>query len=228
MTTSEIKFYPKRVLTQAQQQRVADHRASVSVGPDGTFNSAVRTIITPRGDLKEVTYKTIRPGFNERIMKPLDVPDLFEDLAHMNLILTNACNLSCSYCYEQHNKDYGRFTVESLKQLYDFLIQCNDKGGKLLLMHGTADPTVSFSEGMNFYNALRYNGKNAILLAYPGEGHGLRGLANRRDLTTRFFQYFDHYLRGAPAPKWMGEGVPFLAKDLMREPAAQQAGAALP
>ena len=36
---------------------------------------------------------------------------------------------------------------------------------------------------MNFYNALRYNGKNAILLAYPGEGHGLRGMANRKDLT---------------------------------------------
>jgi dipeptidyl aminopeptidase/acylaminoacyl peptidase len=81
-----------------------------------------------------------------------------------------------------------------------------------LIMHGTADPTVSFSEGMNFYNALRYNGKSAILLAYPGEGHGLRGLANRRDLTTRFFEFFNHHLRGAPAPKWMSEGVPFLQK----------------
>jgi dienelactone hydrolase len=86
-----------------------------------------------------------------------------------------------------------------------------------LIMHGTADPTVSFSEGMNFYNALRYNGKNAILLAYPGEGHGLRGLANRRDLTVRYFQFFDHYLRGAPPAKWMQDGVPFLAKD-MRDP----------
>jgi len=82
-----------------------------------------------------------------------------------------------------------------------------------LIMHGTADPTVSFSEGMNFYNALRFNGKNATLLAYPGEGHGLRGLANRRDLTTRYFQFFDHYLKGAPAPKWMTDGVPYIAKD---------------
>jgi dipeptidyl aminopeptidase/acylaminoacyl peptidase len=44
-----------------------------------------------------------------------------------------------------------------------------------LIMHGTADPTVSFTEGMNFYNALRFNGKDAVMLAYPGEGHGLRG-----------------------------------------------------
>ncbi|MCC7195655.1 MAG: prolyl oligopeptidase family serine peptidase [Gemmatimonadaceae bacterium] len=84
----------------------------------------------------------------------------------------------------------------------------------ILIMHGTADPTVSFNEGMKFYNALRYNGKEAYMLAYPGEGHGLRGLANRKDLTTRYFEYFDHFLKGAPAPRWMTEGVPFLSKKL--------------
>lgn len=83
----------------------------------------------------------------------------------------------------------------------------------ILIMHGTADPTVGFPNGLAFYNALRYNNKNAILLAYEGEGHGLRGLANRKDLTVRYFQFFDHYLKGAPAPKWMTEGVPFLDKD---------------
>jgi dipeptidyl aminopeptidase/acylaminoacyl peptidase len=82
----------------------------------------------------------------------------------------------------------------------------------VLIMHGTADPTVAFSEGMNFYNALRFNGKTAFLLAYPGEAHGLRGLANRRDLTIRYFEFFDHYLKGAPAPRWMKDGVPFLVK----------------
>jgi dipeptidyl aminopeptidase/acylaminoacyl peptidase len=88
----------------------------------------------------------------------------------------------------------------------------------ILIMHGTADPTVSFIEGLNFYNALRFNGKNAVLLAYPGEGHGLRGLANRRDLTIRYFQFFDHYLKDGPAPKWMTDGVPFLKKDELKDP----------
>ena len=82
----------------------------------------------------------------------------------------------------------------------------------ILIMHGTADPTVSFIEGENFYNALRFNGKEAYLLAYPGEGHGLRGLANRRDLTGRYFEFFDHFLKGTPAPKWMTDGVPYLVK----------------
>lgn len=87
-----------------------------------------------------------------------------------------------------------------------------------LIMHGAADPTVSFTEGMNFYNALRFNGKNAVMLAYPGEGHGLSGLANRKDLTIRYFQYFDHYLRGTPAPKWLTDGVPYIAKETLKEP----------
>jgi dipeptidyl aminopeptidase/acylaminoacyl peptidase len=86
-----------------------------------------------------------------------------------------------------------------------------------LIMHGTADGTVAFQEGLGFYNALRFNGKRATLLAYPGEGHGLRGLANRRDLTIRYFQFFDHYLKGAPAARWMTEGVPFLEKELRRD-----------
>jgi hypothetical protein len=66
---------------------------------------------------------------------------------------------------------------------------------------------------MNFYNALRYHGKSAIMLAYPNEGHGLRGMANRKDLTIRFFEFFDHHLKGAPAPTWMTEGVPYLQKE---------------
>jgi len=81
-----------------------------------------------------------------------------------------------------------------------------------LIMHGTADPTVGFINAVAFYNALRYNGKKAVLLAYPNEGHGLRGMANKKDLTTRFFEFFDHYLKGAPASKWLTEGVSYLKK----------------
>jgi dipeptidyl aminopeptidase/acylaminoacyl peptidase len=86
-----------------------------------------------------------------------------------------------------------------------------------LLYHGTADPTVSFNNGMAFYNALRYNNKSVILLAYPNEGHGITGLANRKDLTIRFFQFFDHYLKDAPAPEWMTKGVSYLQKEANRD-----------
>jgi dipeptidyl aminopeptidase/acylaminoacyl peptidase len=85
-----------------------------------------------------------------------------------------------------------------------------------LIMHGTSDPTVGFINGLAFYNALRYNRKKAVLLAYPNEGHHLAGVANQRDLTTRFFEFFDHYLKGAPAPKWLSEGMSYLDKEAAR------------
>ncbi len=82
----------------------------------------------------------------------------------------------------------------------------------LLLLHGTDDPTVAFMENLEFYNALRFYDKNVILLAYPGEGHGLRKLPNRKDLTIRMMQFFDHYLMNKPAPEWMTHGIPFIEK----------------
>ena len=88
-----------------------------------------------------------------------------------------------------------------------------------LIMHGTSDPTVGFINGLAFYNALRFNGKKAVLLAYPGEGHHLGGVANQKDLTVRFMEFFDHYLKGAPAPKWLSDGVPYLTKEASRDPA---------
>jgi dipeptidyl aminopeptidase/acylaminoacyl peptidase len=101
-------------------------------------------------------------------------------------------------------------------ELYSFesgLTHVPDAKAPFLIMHGTSDPTVAFQHALGFYNALRFNGKSAVLLAYPGEGHGLRGLANRRDLTVRFFEFFNHYLKGEPAPAWMTEGVPYLEKN---------------
>jgi dipeptidyl aminopeptidase/acylaminoacyl peptidase len=116
------------------------------------------------------------------------------------------------YIYGQGRWGVSPWDDPELYRFESALTHAKDAAQPFLIMHGTADPTVSFTEGMNFYNALRYNGKNAIMLAYPGEGHGLRGMANRKDLTIRYFEFFDHYLKGAPAPKWMTEGVPFINK----------------
>lgn len=55
---------------------------------------------------------------------------VFSELKVLNVILTNACNLSCSYCFEQHKKSYGKFSLEQLKQMFDFLASCNDQPNK--------------------------------------------------------------------------------------------------
>ena len=83
----------------------------------------------------------------------------------------------------------------------------------LLLMHGDADGIVGITETIEFYMGLRFNGKNVIFLNYPGEFHTLQENSNRRDITIRMLQFFDHHLMGAEAPEWMAEGVPFLQKE---------------
>lgn len=88
----------------------------------------------------------------------------------------------------------------------------------VLYLHGEADPTVNWEQGLEWYNALRFNGKPIIWLSYPDEGHGLSKIENRIDFQLRLEQFFGHHLRGEPAPKWMTDGVPFLEKpEHMRE-----------
>jgi dipeptidyl aminopeptidase/acylaminoacyl peptidase len=124
------------------------------------------------------------------------------------------------YLYSQGRWGFSPWDKPDVYMFESALTHVPEVTAPFLIMHGTADPTVAFQNGLGLYNALRYNGKSAVLLAYTGEGHGLRGLANRKDLTVRYFQFFDHYLKGAPAPKWLSEGVPYLQKDLARDPAA--------
>jgi len=83
----------------------------------------------------------------------------------------------------------------------------------VLYLHGEADPTVNWEQGLEWYNSLRFLGKPVIWLSYPDEGHGLSKLENRIDFQYRLRQFFDHHLKGTPAPGWMTEGVSQLEKD---------------
>jgi len=112
MTTQSIQFYKKR------NHIIDEHVNGLIV--------TTKAIVTPHGIVANKPYKTIKPVDGENIVTTSTVPDFFEHLQLINIILTNACNLSCDYCYEQHKLDYGRFTPESLKQIYDFLLNCND------------------------------------------------------------------------------------------------------
>jgi dipeptidyl aminopeptidase/acylaminoacyl peptidase len=116
------------------------------------------------------------------------------------------------YLYDQGRWGFSPWDKPDKYHFESALTHVPNVSVPFLVMHGTSDPTVGFINGLAFYNALRYFNKPAVLLAYPDEGHGLRGLANRKDLTIRFFEFFDHFLKGAPAPKWWTEGVPYLKK----------------
>ncbi|MCL2414801.1 MAG: prolyl oligopeptidase family serine peptidase [Bacteroidales bacterium] len=84
----------------------------------------------------------------------------------------------------------------------------------LLIMHNDGDGAVPWEEGIQLFTGLRRLGKPVWLLNYNGEAHNLRERRNQKDLSIRLSQFFDHFLRGAPAPVWIERGVPATLKGI--------------
>lgn len=82
----------------------------------------------------------------------------------------------------------------------------------LLIMHNDEDGAVPYSQGIEFFNALRRLDKTAYMLVYNNDSHNLRDWGNRIDLSIRMKQFFDHYLKDKPMPVWMKEGIPATEK----------------
>lgn len=82
----------------------------------------------------------------------------------------------------------------------------------VLIMHNDADGSVPWYQGIEFFVALRRLEKPAWFLSYNDEDHNLRKRPNRKDLSVRKMQFFDHYLQGAAAPYWMEKGISQLEK----------------
>ncbi len=82
----------------------------------------------------------------------------------------------------------------------------------VLIMHNDKDGAVPWYQGIEFFTALRRCGKIAWMLQYNNEEHNLAERRNAKDLSIRLSQFFDHYLKGAPMPKWMKNGRPATEK----------------
>lgn len=82
----------------------------------------------------------------------------------------------------------------------------------LLMMHNDNDGAVPWYQGIEFFVSLRRLNKPVWMLVYNGEQHNLTKYPNRVDLSIRMQQFFDHHLKGAPAPSWMTEGLPAVKK----------------
>ena len=97
----------------------------------------------------------------------------------------------------------------------------------LLLINNDEDDAVPWYQGIEFYLGLRRLNKEAYMFSYNGEKHGLRKRINQKDYTRRMQEFFDHFLKGAPAPEWMEKGIPYLQKEKEKEKyrAADESGA---
>jgi dipeptidyl aminopeptidase/acylaminoacyl peptidase len=84
----------------------------------------------------------------------------------------------------------------------------------ILLMADKKDTSVPYTQGIEFFTALRRLGKKAWLLQYDEGDHSVEGARNILDFDTRVAQFFDHYLLDVPPPKWMTIGIPARLKGI--------------
>ncbi|MDR0843648.1 MAG: prolyl oligopeptidase family serine peptidase [Tannerella sp.] len=122
--------------------------------------------------------------------------------------------ISRAFQYEQTQSRIGK-TIWEAPELYrenSPLFFADKVETPLLITHNDKDGAVPWYQGIEYFIALRRLGKPVWLLQYNGEEHNLTERKNSKDLSIRLQQFFDHYLKGAPAPVWMSKGVPATEK----------------
>lgn len=108
--------------------------------------------------------------------------------------------------------DQGRMEVPFWEDLDAYmrnspLFSIRQMNTPLLVAFGDEDGAVDWHQGIELYNAARRAGKEMVLLVYEGENHSLAKKPNQLDYHRRIQQWFNHYLKGAPAPDWIAKGL---------------------
>ena len=123
--------------------------------------------------------------------------------------------MSRQFQYEQTQSRIGRDLWNGLELYMENspLFRRPNVETPVLIRHNDNDGAVPWYQGIEMFMGLRRLGKPAWLLEYNDEAHNLKERRNRKDLTIRLQQFFDHYLKGAPEPAWMRDGVTTMKKD---------------
>ena len=85
----------------------------------------------------------------------------------------------------------------------------------VLILHNDDDGAVPWYQGIEYFMALRRLNKPAWLLNYNKEPHWPVKWQNRLDFNIRMQQFFDHFLKTQPMPRWMQEGNTPLEKGII-------------
>lgn len=119
--------------------------------------------------------------------------------------------LARQFQYEQQQSRIGR-TMWEARDLYienSPVFFADRIQTPTLIMFGDEDDAVPWYQGIELYLSMRRFDKDVIFLQYHGEPHHPQRYANKMDYTIRMKEYFDHYLKGAPAAEWIRNGEAF-------------------
>ena len=124
--------------------------------------------------------------------------------------------LSRQFQYEHTQSRIGGTPWDYPQRYYDNspIYNLDKVNTPLLILHNDADGHVPWYQGIEFFTSLRRLGKPSWLLNYNGEPHWPLKMQNRKDFNIRMAQFFDYYLKDAPKPVWMENGVPAIEKGI--------------
>lgn len=124
--------------------------------------------------------------------------------------------LNRSFQYEHTQSRIGKTIWESpLRYVENSPLFTLDKiETPILIMHNDDDGAVPWYQGIEFFIGLRRLGKPSWLLNYNEADHWPTKVRDMHDFQIRMAQFFDHYLKNKPMPKWMKEGIPATKKGI--------------
>lgn len=122
--------------------------------------------------------------------------------------------MSRSFQYEHTQSRIGKSIWESpLRYIENSPLFTLDKvTTPILIMANDDDGAVPWYQGIEYFIGLRRLGKPAWLLNYNEADHWPLKIRDKQDFQIRLSQFFDHFLKGKPMPKWMDQGIPATEK----------------
>jgi dipeptidyl aminopeptidase/acylaminoacyl peptidase len=116
--------------------------------------------------------------------------------------------LARQFQYEKYQSRIGGNLWDSLDSYIrnSPVFQVEKAKTPLLILHGNVDEAVPFAQGVELYLAFRRLSKNCVMVEYKNEPHHPRKYENKLDWAVKMKEWFDHYVLGKPAAKWITEG----------------------
>src|SRR6202023_545229 len=112
--------------------------------------------------------------------------------------------MSTQYLFETNQLRIGA-TLWQRPHLYidnSPIFRANKVITPLLLMNNKNDQAVPWSQGVEWFLALRRLSKRVWMLQYDGEDHTLYKESNKLDYSIRLSHFFNHFLKNNPPPFW--------------------------
>ena len=154
----------------------------------------------------QVAYLATRTGLFAAIESGAPVVNMFSAYGGIRW----GSGLARSFQYEHTQSRLGATPWSDPRRYYENspLFLMDKVVTPILIMHNDQDGHVPWYQGIEYFVALKRLGKPAWMLNYTGEPHWPTKTPNKLDFQIRMKQFFDHFLKGEPMPKWMKEGVP--------------------